>query len=153
MTKVVYIIIVLIGFSAYSQTDYRFRNYTINDGLSQSAVTTIIQDNLHALWVGTQDGLNRYNGRSFEVYTSDKTKGLESEYILCSLKDREGNLWFGTSKGLTKFNHLTEEFKTYNTKSGLSLHVQDIVEDELGNLWIASAQSGVYKFHPKEKKR
>ena len=95
-----------------AQTKYRFNNYTINDGLSQSSVTTIIQDDLNALWVGTQDGLNKYDGNSFEIYTSDETEGLESEFIYCSLKDKKGNLWFGTSKGLTHYS--VEKRDVYN---------------------------------------
>jgi len=78
----IYIIIILLSLDSYAQINYRFRNYTINDGLSQSSATTIIQDDLNALWIGTQDGLNRYDGKSFEIFTSDETEGLESEYII-----------------------------------------------------------------------
>ena len=75
-----------------SQDDYRFINFTISDGLSQSSVTTIIQDELKTLWVGTQDGLNRFDGNSFEVFNPENTKEIESGYILCSHKDKEGTL-------------------------------------------------------------
>lgn len=143
----IYIVVILLTVDSYAQIDYRFRNYTINDGLSQSAANTIIQDDLNALWIGTQDGLNRYDGKSFEIFTSDETEGLESEYILCSHKDASGNLWFGTSKGLTKYDLLTERFKTYSTKKGTSTHIQDITEDEQGNLWVSTAESGVFKFN------
>jgi ligand-binding sensor domain-containing protein/class 3 adenylate cyclase/predicted metal-dependent HD superfamily phosphohydrolase len=140
----------LLG-NVYAQTDYRFRNYTINDGLSQSSVTAIVQDDLNSLWIGTQDGLNRYDGKSFEIFTSDDTEGLESEYIVCAIIDKKGDLWFGTSNGLTHYSQETERFKTYKTKKGTALHVLDITEDEAGNLWLASAESGVYKFDPSKK--
>ncbi|MEJ6776263.1 MAG: adenylate/guanylate cyclase domain-containing protein [Crocinitomicaceae bacterium] len=130
---------------SYAQKDYRFKNYTINNGLSQSSATTIIQDDLNALWVGTQDGLNRYDGRVFEIFTSDDTEGLESEYILCSHKDKKGNLWFGTSKGLTKYNFSTERFKTYTTKRGAPIRIEDITEDDTGSLWVATTDFGVFK--------
>jgi ligand-binding sensor domain-containing protein len=104
----------LFVLTIFSQTAYRFRNYSINDGLSQSSVTSIIQDDNHALWIGTQDGLNRFDGKSFEIFTSDDTKGLESEYIKCSAKTKDGKLWFGTTNGLTLFNPNTETFKTYS---------------------------------------
>lgn len=148
----IYIVFILLTVDSYAQINYRFRNYTINDGLSQSSATTIIQDDLNALWIGTQDGLNRYDGKSFEIFTSDDTEGLESEYILCSHKDVQGNLWFGTSKGLTKYNLLTERFKTFTTRKGTASHIQDIAEDEQGNLWIATAESGVFKFDTKTSK-
>lgn len=142
----IYIVVFLYGVDSYAQIDYRFRNYTINNGLSQSSATTIVQDDINALWIGTQDGLNRYDGKSFEIFTSDDTEGLESEYILCSHKDLAGNLWFGTSKGLTKYDLSSERFKTFTTKNGTSSHIEDIAEDEKGNLWISTAEAGVFKF-------
>ena len=81
----------------FGQNEIRFKNYTINDGLSQSSALCIIQDDLNSLWVGTQDGLNRFDGKTFEVFTSSDTYGLESEYIRCATKDKKGNLWFGTN--------------------------------------------------------
>ena len=140
-----YIMVFLFLTESYAQKDYRFKNYTINNGLSQSSATTIIQDDLNALWVGTQDGLNRYDGRVFEIFTSDDTEGLESEYILCSHKDKKGNLWFGTSKGLTKYNFSTERFKTYTTKRGAPIRIEDITEDDTGSLWVATTDFGVFK--------
>lgn len=149
---ILYIVIILFGVDSYAQIDYRYRNYTINNGLSQSSAITIVQDDLNALWVGTQDGLNRYDGKSFEIFTSDDTKGLESEYILCSHKDVNGNLWFGTRNGLTKYDLHTEHFKTYSIKKGTSTTIEDIAEDEKGNLWIATAESGLYRFDIKTNK-
>ena len=92
-----YLLFWLFCMPIMAQKELRFRNFTISDGLSQSSVTTIVQDNLNALWIGTQDGLNRYDGKSFEIFTSDITEGLESEYIQCSAIDDKGNLWFGTN--------------------------------------------------------
>ncbi len=64
-----------------AQGEYRFRNYTINDGLSQSMVTTIIQDDNYGIWAGTQDGLNRFDGKTFEVFTPDDNKNILSQYL------------------------------------------------------------------------
>ena len=87
-----YIVFCILSFSSVGQKEFRFRNFSINDGLSQSSVTSLVQDKNDALWVGTQDGLNCFNGKEFEVFTADKTEGLESSYIKCSLIDDEGNL-------------------------------------------------------------
>ncbi len=141
----------LLTFVAFAQTEFRFKNLTINDGLSQSSVATIVQDDLNALWLGTQDGLNRYNGKSFEIFTSDNTEGLESEHITSSLKDRNGNLWFGTSNGLSLYNLGTETFETFKPNKTGSLYILDLSEDKQGNLWLATAESGVYRFSIKEK--
>lgn len=147
-----YTVFFLFVFSAQAQTEFRFKNLTINDGLSQSSVSAIVQDELNALWVGTQDGLNRYDGRSFEIFTSDNTKGLESEYITCGLKDERGNLWFGTSNGLSVYNQETEKFQTFKPKKGSAFYILDITEDNAGHIWLASAESGVFRFSIKDKK-
>ena len=148
------VFIVLLFFlvlNVQGQTEYRFKNLTINDGLSQSSVTSIVQDDLNALWIGTQDGLNRYDGRTFENFTSDETEGLLSEYVVCSLKDKSGNLWFGTSNGLTFYNVRTEKFQTFKPNQDVAFFIQDIAEDENGNLWVASTEFGLYQFIVKTK--
>lgn len=145
-------ILCCISIYSYAQTEFRFRNYTINDGLSQSSVLTILQDDLNALWIGTQDGLNRFDGKSFEVFNSGEVEGIESEYILCSLKDKDGDLWFGTGKGLLHYSQIEEKFKTYLTEENTTLNIVSIAEDSKGNLWVATAESGLFKFNIEKKK-
>jgi len=135
-----------------AQTAYRFRNYTINDGLSQSSVTSIIQDDNHSLWIGTQDGLNRFDGRSFEIYTADDTKGIESQYIKCSVKTTDGKLWFGTTNGLTMFDPTLEVFTTFTTDQKTALQIESICLDPTGNLWIGTSGKGILKFDKRSKK-
>lgn len=148
-----FVLIILFSKSLlHGQTTYRFNNYTINEGLSQSSVTCIIQDNTNSLWVGTQDGLNRFDGKSFEIFNSDETKGIESEYIRCSFKTKNGNLWFGTSNGLTKYDVKKEEFKTYLTLKKTPLQIEKITVDNDGNLWLASLTSGLLIFNPNTEK-
>ena len=148
-----FVIIILFSKSLlHGQTTYRFNNYTINEGLSQSSVTCIIQDNTNSLWVGTQDGLNRFDGKSFEIFNSDETKGIESEYIRCSFKTKNGDLWFGTSNGLTKYDVKKEEFKTYLTLKKTPLQIEKITVDNDGNLWLASLTSGLLIFNPTTEK-
>ena len=76
-----FLFVLFFCFGFKSQSNYRFKNYTINSGLSQSAVTTIIQDDNYSLWIGTQDGLNRFDGKNFEVFEarSKKAPGLENQ--------------------------------------------------------------------------
>ena len=148
-------LIVLSVFSSFlieAQTAYRFRNYTINDGLSQSSVTCIVQDNNHSLWIGTQDGLNRFDGRSFEIFTSDDTDGLESEYIKSSLKTSDGKLWFGTMNGLTLFDPNTEKFSTYSLSNNKALQIESICLDGAGAIWIGTTGHGLLSFDRNTKK-
>lgn len=150
--------LLILGFAlflsslAFSQLAYRFRNFTITDGLSQSSVTCIVQDDVGTLWIGTQDGLNRFDGRQFEVFTSDDTKGLESEYINCSLKDNTGRLWFGTSNGLTSYDQNKELFTTYGIGANNPLAVQALDQATNGDLWMATSTQGIVKWEKKSRK-
>lgn len=136
----------------WAQTGYRFRNYSITNGLSQSVVTTIQQDFTHSLWIGTQDGLNRFNGSTFDIFTSDDTEGLESEFILSSGKSKDGRIWFGTNNGLTVYNPYTEKFITYDLKGSTPLHIDDIFIDKYNRIFCASSTHGVLVFNPVLKK-
>ena len=148
MRSVLFIFLFCISTLSRSQSVYRFRNYTINDGLSQSSVSCIIQDNNNALWIGTQDGLNRFDGRSFEVFSSDDTPGLESEHIKSSLKTSDGRLWFGTANGLTVFDPRNERFKTYSPSDKIALQIEKITLDSEGLIWLATTGRGVLCFNP-----
>ncbi len=148
----IYICFVGLAIYASGQSDYRFRNYTISDGLSQSSVTCILQDELNAIWIGTQDGLNRYDGRSFEVFLAEETEGLNNTYIKCGQIDGNGNLWFGTNNGLTKYDIRTENFETYNLKAGVALQVEDLSINSKGEIAVASTESGLFIFDTKKEK-
>ena len=148
----------LLLFSFYllslnSQTRFNFKNYTISDGLSQSFVSSIVQDDLNGLWVGTQDGLNRYDGNSFEILTTDNTEGIYTDYILCSIKDDNGNLYFGTDNGLLVYDFKNDSFHTYFIEGNHShTRVNSIDKDSQGNIWVSISNLGIYKFDRKTAK-
>jgi len=147
----VFLLYCCIGLVSRAQTNFSFRNFTINDGLSQSCVNTILQDDVGTLWLGTQDGLNRFDGDQFQVFTSEETPGLNSQYINSSIQDRKGNLWFGTANGLTVFNPRTERFETYNPKSKNAFSVDFLAESSTGKLFVASSTHGLASWNSKLK--
>jgi class 3 adenylate cyclase/ligand-binding sensor domain-containing protein/predicted metal-dependent HD superfamily phosphohydrolase len=136
---------------ATGQLAYRFSNFNINDGLSQSSITTILQDRVGTIWVGTQDGINRFDGQEFQIFTPDNTKGLESGFILSSHTAKNGFLWFGTSNGLTAFDPKTESFKTYFLPNKITFPVEEIAEDTAGNLYLATTTRGLAFWNKKTK--
>lgn len=138
--------------SAFGQVSYRFRNFSINDGLSQSSVTTIVQDEVGTLWLGTQDGLNRFDGQQFEVFTSDDTKGLASSYIHCGLKAQTGELWFGTADGISIYDPKKESFRSLLASDENNLSIESISEEHNGNIWVGSSTHGLAKYEKKTKK-
>lgn len=133
-------------FRLEAQDHIQFKNYSISDGLSQSVVSSIIQDDLGALWLGTQDGINRFNGKNFEVFSAEKGHDISNEYIHISLADSKGNLWFGTYNGLTKYNPRSVSFKSYQRQSKNRLEIHAIAEDSNGNLWLGTAYGKLFFF-------
>ncbi len=104
----------LIQFFCFGQ-NYRINHYSINQGLSQSVVYTIFQDSRGFLWVGTQDGLNRFDGYSFIKYLHNPTdsNSISDSWIYSITEDNEGNLWIGTRRGLNKFDFSKNKFTRY----------------------------------------
>ncbi|HEX7754680.1 MAG TPA: two-component regulator propeller domain-containing protein, partial [Niabella sp.] len=86
----------------YTKNRY-FRTISIDQGLSQSTVFAIQQDRLGFIWVGTPDGLNRYDGKTFTVYRPAKedSNSLISGYIRSLFVDARGMLWIGGNKGVS----------------------------------------------------
>lgn len=137
------IFINLIIENVHSQ-ELNFEHFTIEQGLSQNSVKCIYQDRKGYLWVGTDDGLDRYDGYSFSVFRSVREdKNTISDNIITSiLEDHEGNLWIGTyDGGLNKFDRKTQTFKRYlsDKKDKNSIpenFIRGIYEDKRHTLWI-----------------
>ncbi|WP_445776988.1 EAL domain-containing protein [Shewanella sp.] len=86
-------------------------NYGVADGLSQDTVTAIVEDQDGYVWVGTINGLNRFDGNEFkQFYAADDGKSLPSSFIRNLLIDDNGTLLVGTDKGLVEFDKETESF-------------------------------------------
>ena len=92
-----------------------FQHISLKEGLSQSTVYDIKQDNLGYIWVATADGLNRYDGYKFVVFRHDDNdpSSLPSNSISSLLLNLNGDLWIGTDGGLAKYNHELNTFKTF----------------------------------------
>ena len=120
---------------------YTFRNYSVDEGLAQSQVYAMCEDNNGNIWFGTRGGgLSRFDGIDFTNYTTQE--GLPSNYIRCLLKDGAGNLWIGTDNGLSVYNG--KKFTTFTSVLGIrSIAINDLVQDSKGVIWIAT-QQGIY---------
>ena len=94
---------------------YQFSHLSTVDGLSQSAVIAIHQDKLGQIWIGTRDGLNKYDGTKFTIYRNEDNNpnSISNNDILSIHEDHEGFLWIGTYNGLNKYNPITNTFTRY----------------------------------------
>ncbi|MFN2223683.1 MAG: two-component regulator propeller domain-containing protein, partial [Candidatus Promineifilaceae bacterium] len=133
--------------------DVKFDHLSLENGLSQSTVTAILQDDQGFMWFGTLDGLNRYDGYTFKVFKHDPTDPatLSDNAISALYQDQAGILWIGTENGgLNRFEVDTETFTNYQHKpeeatSISSNTVRAIAEDRQGTLWIGT-QNGLNRY-------
>ena len=102
---------------ALAQTGPAFyENFTVEDGLSNYVVTDVLQDQLGFLWIGTQDGLNRYDGYEFRTFEAlpGKAGSLSDDYITLLYEDHAARLWIGTQGGgLNVYDPETQHFSMY----------------------------------------
>jgi len=131
----------------------KFERLGLEQGLSQSTVSCILQDHQGFMWFGTQDGLNKYDGYRFIVYKHDvqDSNSLSNNFITSIYEDRSGTLWIGTrAGGLNRFERNTERFTRFindppNPYSLSDNLVWEIYEDRAGTIWIGTRR-GLNRF-------
>ena len=136
----------------------KFSSLTINDGLSQSHVKSILKDRQGFMWFSTDDGLNRYDGYNFTIYRHDpkNKRSLPTNNITALFEDKAGNLWVGTGgAGLSLYNRDSDSFTTYSSKRNgentlTNGDVNVILQDRKNNIWVGT-YSGLNLFDQKTK--
>src|SRR5213594_3016784 len=119
-------------------TQYHLDVWTEREGLPQGSVQAITQTHDGYLWIGTRDGLSRFDGVAFTVFRAETTAGLPANDIRALCEDGAGQLWIGTFNGGVSC-YSDGRFKPYTTKEGLpSLGVLDIFQDRNGNVWFGT---------------
>lgn len=150
--------------------EYVFKHLTLADGLSQSSIFCIQQDRTGYIWIGTNDGLNRFDGYHFKIFkTNAKDSTTISDPATTALyEDRDGYLWIGTKRGiLDKYDNTTGVFTHYEVNSDIrnsallsypepnfpiifarnqSWTITSIAEDAEGRLWIGTWGAGLILF-------
>jgi PAS domain S-box-containing protein len=146
-----------LNFHGFSQIhNYSFNHISIEEGLSQSSIFSIHQGKSGFIWVGTQDGLNKYDGYKFEVYKSNtKSKNSLSDNDITSLlEDDLGNLWIGTRNGgLNCLNLKTNTIRNYQHKVNEpsiinSNYIKEIHIDASKTIWVLTNMNGIYYIKP-----
>jgi len=128
--KYLLLFISLSGTFAHAQQLF-FTSYTIEKGLSQSVVNCVFQDSQGFLWVGTQNGLNRFDGYEFRVFTHDPSdsNSISNSWIFAVDEDRNGNLWIATKGGLNQYRPKENRFVRLRFSSGYLHAVEDYPYD------------------------
>lgn len=112
-SRQLFLILILLVAQAKGQTPLYFDHHGIAEGLFGSSVNTIVSGPHGAIWAGTQEGLNEFDGVEFHAVTKENHPEIQSAYILSSDSDNAGNLWFGTKKELLYFQSTKRRFTSF----------------------------------------
>jgi signal transduction histidine kinase/ligand-binding sensor domain-containing protein/DNA-binding response OmpR family regulator len=142
-----FILFVLLGTTTINAQfrNMKFEYLNVDNGLSSNRTKYVLRDHEGFLWIGTERGLNRFDGLKIVTYlpkSSDKNS-ISDQDIYCIYEDRFHNLWIGTKNGLNLYDRKTESFKKYftdktNPNSLTNNTVTSITEDKQGNIWFTT---------------
>ncbi len=137
-----------------AESGLQFGHLTIEDGLSQNWVLSILKDSQGFLWFGTQDGLNRYDGVRFKVYRHDPNdpKSLPSSVAGALYEDAQKRLWIGSHQGnagVALYEREYDRFRRFLPNPGQPVgnSVRVIVQDAQGRIWLGT-DNGLAKLDP-----
>jgi diguanylate cyclase (GGDEF)-like protein len=122
-----------------------FSRISVEDGLSQSSVESMAEDRFGFLWLGTQEGLNRFDGYGFDVWQPGTKPGeLRDGFIRAIARDRRGDLWIGTVSGLQHLDVATGRFGESITPAGIGVRLNTVRVAEDGRVWFGGSGDGLW---------
>ena len=157
MKRLIFLISVLfLTYTLSAQYHFSFSHYTSDNGLSQNSITAIMKDSKGYLWFGTRDGLNKFDGYNFTLYSSklDKKVSVLSNRILKLKEDKWGYVWVKTYDDIVyRLDQSTEELNRIQKSNGEYLNdkIQEIYTLTSGNTWLTTYNKGCYKIITDEK--
>src|ERR1022692_2496227 len=125
-----------VFYSALAAPDYFTRTWQVEQGLPQNKVTTVVQTHDDYLWVGTYNGLARFDGVRFTVFDDNNTPELHSSRITSLFETADGTLWIGTESGdVSQYNdgHFAAVPVHANWVAG---KIYAITADDAGDVWL-----------------
>ena len=125
------------------------RHFYTSERLSSNLITCICQDQAGYIWIGTEYGLNRYDGYRFTNFLHDANNATTvlSNNITYLFVDKRGSLWVGTGTGLAHYNSDTEQFERIVLPSKASPRINDIVQEDDGHLLVGTAGYGLFRLN------
>ena len=120
----------------------RFQRLSLEQGLSQSVVNSVVQDADGFLWFGTQDGLNRYDGYGFSILrrNGDDPGSVPDNHINVLTTEPDGTLWIGTTSGLARKPRGSDRVERIAAEHLPSEYILSLLFDEQGRLWIGTTE-------------
>lgn len=141
----VIIFVARIASASATVNDIRFNEYTREDGVSEGTITSIVEDQYGYIWVGSVDGLFRFDGYDFKHYqhSPKKPDSIPPGFTRTMFVSSNNELWIGTYTGLAKYQPETDNFQVYNTDNSLIRNndIWSISEDAKGNILVADTSN------------
>ncbi|MFD2574344.1 two-component regulator propeller domain-containing protein [Spirosoma soli] len=128
--------------------EFEFRHLQEKDGLSFNTVSSFLQDRDGFLWIGTFDGLNRYDGNDFIQFKNRRgdPTSLPNNTVWSLCEDHDGNIWVTTETGVSCYDKSTGQFKTWKQLNGRVLGMcSNILCDRNGDIWFTSYLAGLFR--------
>ncbi len=147
------IALLLFSVAESAAMKYRFRYYTDTNGLSSNTIQCIYQDSKGYIWIGTADGLDRFNSNEFINFRTDYSRQhlLENDciYAICGDPDESRRLWVGTGDGLFIYDSADNSFTRLpvvcDGREYRNLLVWTLVPDGCGGIWIGTLGAGAFR--------
>jgi signal transduction histidine kinase/ligand-binding sensor domain-containing protein/DNA-binding response OmpR family regulator len=128
--------------------NYRFEYLLIEDGLPQNTISAIERDQYGFMWFGTNNGISRYDGYTFESFKADDNEHGESlpDNMISSIKAGADNrVWIGSLNGLSYFDPMEGKIFSFDKQSGLSaISKVTAIEFYNNNLWVGTSNNGIF---------
>ena len=130
-----------MSFSIGQGQNFKFKHYSVEEGLPQSQVYALLEGSNGYLWLGTKGGgLTKFNGKKFTSLTTDD--GLISNQVFALFQDSQDQIWIGTNRGVSTYNGI--EFTNHELPVESPV-ISSIIEDNSGTIWVASHLGLFYK--------
>lgn len=149
-------IVVITSFLSTAQNSWKFTHITTDEGLSTGTVNCTLKDSKGFVWIGTVDGLNRFDGYNLKIFKNEKgnASSISGNVITSIAEDRDGKLWVSTrSSGLNVFDWETETFTLVNNETFQgdipTVQAREIVVDDDNNVIVATQGGGLAVYERK----
>lgn len=136
------LLLLVLSYCAVAQS-YKYDCYTADNGLAQNYIYAIEQDNNGFLWIGTGNGISRFDGHNFKTFNTKDS--LVNNFVTCSFKDKN-RIWFGHMDGNVSIFQ-EGKFKIIKTKLQGKSSISQIDTDNSGNIWLASQMNGLVQIN------